>query len=135
MNNLISNLSDQNAYQQRIDAAFRYIRRQYTQRAWPTVAHIVKAMEQTVPKEKPISTTGKTMNPAAINAARIRSGQPVGDSWLWGKLSHELIKTGEVTNADLDRYRNTAFEEYSRINGITAANRWLANMEARHNGS
>lgn len=109
-------------FKARIIEACRQLRKTYMQRTWPTPAHFIKAMElvaikanRTVTRDDPVTSLPTS---SQLVAKRIIDGEPVGDSWLYGKMALQLLSEGLVSQADIDRYRDglrkSAEEVYSQ---------------------
>ncbi len=81
-------------------------------RTWPTAKEISKAaktISQRRPQFKelvrPLTPEGYKPDPLKINAARIKAGQPVCQSYIVGSQSDLLLRKGLVDEYDLDPYR------------------------------
>ena len=120
MNNLISASSQASALEERVDAALRTLRRDYTQRTWPTVGHIVKAMQAA--QSKSITNQQKTpdewsLDPIQINADRMNAGEPVGDNWIYGRLAINLMASGKVDKQTMRKYRSALYFKAKDVGG------------------
>lgn len=133
INSLVSTSLSPEGFRERIEAAFKYLRRTYTQRAWPMPSHFVKAMEATVVSNRHVEADGDwRLDPMEINAKRIKGGDPVGDSWLWGRNAKLLLSSGLVSRDDVEARRNSLFEAWSETYGVGRAIDLRAEMDARH---
>lgn len=135
VNSVISTSLSRDGFRDRIEKALRHLRKGYTQRTWPTLAHFVKAMDQTHERTsaKPASEA-EAINSMELAAERINNGQPVGDFWLFGRGLCELLEAGLVKREAVQparsalyfRAKDVAGEAYAR----TLEEKWLARPEA-----
>lgn len=133
VNSLISASSNRDALEERAEACFRAVRRNYTQRAWPTVAHFVKAMGEI---QSPRSgDTGGLKTPEQIAADRISKGEPVGDSWIYGRLAVKILREGMVTVEQIKGYRLGLFYAAKEVYGEEKARRMEEQWKASHNAA
>jgi hypothetical protein len=133
INNMVSTSLSQEGFRDRINSAFKHLRRTYSQRAWPMPSHFVKAMEATTVSTRAIDTDSEwKLDPIKINANRIKEGEPIGDSWLWGKNAKLLVKSGLVSRDEIEARRNSLFEDWSSVYGVGKALEMRANMDERH---
>ena len=128
------------AFRSRVEDAFRELRKGYTQRQWPTVAHFIRAVETTAPKwAKALEATnaanagGAGLNNDIQNAAkRIKAGEAVGDTWVFGRGAVELLNANLVTEDDLRPYRSALYFSAKNVGGRYYADAIEADMLARH---
>jgi len=78
-------------------------------RSWPTKKDLSTAAKKIAPKRPEFrDLTGDKSyqpDPLKINAARIKAGQPVCQSYIVGSQSDLLLRKGLVDEYDLDPYR------------------------------
>lgn len=67
-----------------------------------------------------------------IAAKRIKSGELVGDTWLFGRGAVELLKLNLVTEDDLRPYRSALYFSAKNVGGRDYADAIEANMLTRH---
>lgn len=138
MNALCAASLNPDAFRNRVDGAFRELRRGYTQRQWPTVAHFVRAVEQTASKwSKVMEQRGEGSavhlpSEFQIAARRIKAGETVGDTWVFGRGAIDLLNAGMVTEGDLRPYRSTLYFSAKAAGGRDYAEAIEAKMIARH---
>lgn len=110
INNLISASSNQDALAERVETCFKSLRRNYTQRTWPTVAHFVKAMNEIHAASPAIEGRGGELkSPAQIAADRMNAGDAVGDGWIYGKGALALLEARLVSDDVMRRYRSAMY--------------------------
>jgi len=78
-------------------------------RAWPTVNELGSACSAMARRGGNIPNALWEMDPLALAARRIKSGEPVGDGYIYGHLAHQLLTAGMVTEDDLKPYRSGLF--------------------------
>lgn len=102
-------------------------------RSWPTTAELAEACSDIL-KDDPKSprAEGLDMRPEAITARRMEKGEPVGESWLYGRQACELIASGLITKAQMDAYRSGAFLQRREAYGEAEAIAWEAEAKQRH---
>lgn len=126
------------AFRKRVEDAFRELRRGYTQRQWPTVAHFVRAVEQTAVKWAKVTDQdgegGSVYLPSEfqIAARRIKAGEAVGDTWVFGRGAVDLLNAGLVAEGDLRPYRSTLYFSAKAAGGRDYAEAIEAKIIARH---
>ena len=78
-------------------------------RTWPTAKEISKAAKDIAPKRPEIIdyTQQEKYQPdeLKINANRIISGQQVGENYIVGTMADQMVRTGLVTQEQLQPYR------------------------------
>lgn len=136
VNALASTSLSQEEFKGRIIEACRHIRQTYTQRAWPMPAHFIKAMEAVTAKasKNAVPDTGVTSFATAtqLAARRIVEGEPVGDSWLYGKMALQLLSEGLVSQADIDRYREGMRQSFEKVYSVDQVSEMVSRLERRH---
>lgn len=110
--------------------------------AWPRVAEIEEAcmglrrddaLHGTVPTQ-----SGSGLDPFAIAAKRMATGQPVGEGYLWGVNAVALLRRGLVDEGTITDYRRGAYAARLREDPETGtSNRdevdeWLAERQEAH---
>jgi hypothetical protein len=101
---------------------------------WPTEKEAADAGKQAVQAQpRPEKPDGEhSLDPAALTAAAMAEGKPVGESWLWGVLACDLIATGLVDRETMTRYRSAAFHRRKAVQGEESALAWEAEAKERH---
>lgn len=135
INAVISTSLSREGFRDRIEKALRHLRKGYTQRTWPTVAHFLKAMDQTHDRSAPVSSADKlALDPMQLAADRINAGEDVGDFWLFGRGYAEIVAAGLVTREAVRRYRSAMYFAAKDVAGEAYARsleeKWLARPEA-----
>lgn len=87
-----------------------------TTNTWPSSKELVAAVRTGMGKDIKVTET-IVFDTYKINAKRIQSGEPVGESWLSGRLAAELIKRDLITRQDLKSYRNAYSRELKGMYG------------------
>lgn len=90
-------------------------------RAWPTVHELGSVCEKQR-KSDGASNKVTVIDPFEVAARRIKSGEPVGDMWIYGRLAQELVARGLVLESEIIKYRSGLFfmmkgtygEDYAR---------------------
>ena len=114
------------------------IRRRHGAQGWPSAKVFIAAAEDavvTAAKRKaataPISTKWN-LDPLEINVRRMLAGEEVGEEYIWGRQSVELLSLGRINQATIDAYRSGAFLKQLEQNGERAAIQWEEKANARH---
>lgn len=101
---------------------------------WPSEKDCAKAA-----KAAPVASLGSgtewVLDPPVINAKRMAEGKAVGEAWLYGSLSVEMIARGLVDEATMRRYRSSAYFARKNIYGEEAAKAWEDEAIARHDSA
>lgn len=121
----------------RITDALRMIRQTYKGRAWPTVSHMVEAMERVAKRSGGTVAIADEapkweLDPLAIAARRMNEGEAVGDSWLYGRDALRLMQSGLVPADTMRKYRSALYFEAKAKSGEDNARTMEANWIARH---
>lgn len=90
-----------------MDRAMLKLKETHKSRIWPTAADISTAISKSM-NSAPTRTAAFgpwKPNSLAINARRIKAGEPVGDMYIEGEMAKQMIKGGYITEADLAPYR------------------------------
>lgn len=99
-----------------------------TTNAWPSSKELVAAVRSGMGKETKVSET-VVFNTYQINANRILSGEPVGESWISGRLAAELIKRNLVSKDDLRPYRNSYYQSLKGMYGEEYAKNYFTEAD------
>lgn len=103
-------------------------------RAWPTQSEMqaaAKALRKSA--IQPFDSEGSTkIDPRKIAANRIRSGDAVGDEYLWGRCCVEMQDQEGITDAQLAPYRSALFFADKAMVGEDAALEREAHRKALH---
>jgi len=137
VNGLISASSSPENFRDRIETAFRHIRKTYTQRAWPMPAHFIKALDATAKREA-VEITGKPFaseDAIQIVARRIAAGDSVGDGWLYGRGAVQLLREGLVTTDQIRKYRSALYFAAKEVGGQEYAQRIEDALKEKHNSA
>lgn len=120
------------AIEGRVERCVRNLIETYRGRAWPTPAHFVDAMAASAePVEREVKTNFE-VDPIKRTIERMRAGDPVSDSYLWGRLAREIEVTGEIPTATFDAYREgyqRSIEGTYRVETVEAI---MASLWDRH---
>lgn len=102
--------------------------------AWPIQSEFVKAIERTSKAAEPSRhpETNTQQHDLTINANRIKQGLPVSDSYLWGRLAHELLKATDITQDQINSYRNAHHQNLTAIYGPEKTQHILEDLSQRH---
>tara|TARA_R100001369_G_scaffold16867_4_gene31985 strand:- start:1361 stop:1984 length:624 start_codon:yes stop_codon:yes gene_type:complete len=103
--------------------------------AWPTVAEIGAACSNQNKARilsNPLSAEPFSLDPVKIAAKRMNAGESVGDAWLYGRNSLDLMATGLVTGDTLRRYRSALYFSAKDTYGEGKAKRMEAEWLLRH---
>lgn len=74
-------------------------------RVWPVVNEVRAAAKLVGKDSRKGATVGRSLDPVAINADRVRRGEPVGDEWIFGVRAISLLDHN-LTEDDLTPYRS-----------------------------
>lgn len=121
----------------RIDAALRHIRQTYKGRAWPTVSHMVDAMDRVAKLSGAPAIQGAdapkwAMDSMATAARRMNAGEPVGDEWLYGRNAVRLTRSGLVPSDTMRQYRSALYFAAKDATGHDIAVRMEESWRKRH---
>ena len=137
MNLLIASTSGQSDLEAQIKQAFRNIRQTYKGRSWPTVSHVVDAMNVSAKVSKPKQAEGKVEagwrpDTMQIMANRMNAGEAVSDSYLYGRSAVELLKAGLVDRETLRKCRSELYFAAKNACGEDIAKSMEAGWIERH---
>lgn len=105
-------------------------------RVWPTVNEIrgaARLVTKNAPEKK--ASSDWEANPVAINARRIRAGEPVADAWCYGRCAVDLLLSGQITEGDLAPYRSGMFFKERDVIGEETARTREKSRRARHDAA
>lgn len=113
------------------------IRRRHGAQGWPPakvfIAATEDAVEATSKKKAAAEPTREfSLDPFEIASRRMQAGEPVGEAYLWGRQSVELIAKGLVDQTTMEGYRNDAYEAHRAQYGEVCADAWWSEGQARH---
>jgi hypothetical protein len=100
-------------------------------RAWPTEGEVksaAQAVRAVVPMQS--SSSGFTADPLDIAAKRINAGDPVAETYIWGKGHDLLMQRGLVPYDTLQAYRFGSVQSAMSVYRAEA----LTVMQRRHGG-
>lgn len=114
INLLIPSTSGQGGLEDQVKHALRSIRQTYKGRSWPTVSHIVDAMNASAKaaRARPVAdlvAPASGSDSMQIMASRINAGEAVGDEWIYGRNAVALIASGLVSSGTLRAYRSALY--------------------------
>lgn len=124
-------------YVEFVNEALDALDHQMKTRFWPNVNELGAACSN-VKKEKhrrgnfQANAEGPDMRPEAITARKMQRGEPVGESWLYGRQACDLIASGLIDEPTMTAYRSGAFFARRAKYGQEAALEWEAEAKARH---
>lgn len=93
----------------RLRRVFDFVADRHETNAWPLQAEYVRALRETSASGIVSADGGWKVGPEKIFAGRIRRGEPVGDMWLFGRNFRALKDRHDITEADVQPYRNSLF--------------------------
>lgn len=102
-------------------------------RAWPTVQEIGAACSN-VRKElrRDVAVPSTALDIYELNANRMKSGEAVGEGYLYGKEAVEMIARGLIDQETMTKYRSAAFFARKKMHGEESALAWEAEAKQRH---
>ena len=122
-----------------LEGMHQHIRKNCRSRSWPSVAQFIAAVQWAVKEE-----TGELVNTQRgigaahefntddIMARRINSGQPVAESFIYGSGCVRLLASGEVTQFQIDQYREGMFKKDVEVYKQEGAEKLRDEREKRH---
>ena len=89
-----------------MDRALLKLKETHKSRTWPTAADISKAVTTSMTTSFKGVEAGKPWKPDTleINAARIKNGEPVSETYIRGTMAQKLLDLGMITEAHLQPY-------------------------------
>ena len=115
MNNLVEDINSElpgglkgEDFTRTFDKMSIYIRKKNPGRSWPTIKVFMSAVKDSITINKMISQSAAILKfePDHIAAKRIKSGEPVGESYITGKGYQRLIDANLIKESDVDKYKN-----------------------------
>lgn len=107
----ISKMAPSREYQQWFDLFEEAVLGNLETRTWPTIKELKRAAKEIAPKRPEFrDLTNEPAwhpDPYKINAQRIKNMEPVGEEWISGKQSEQLISRGLIEERELDPYRSS----------------------------
>lgn len=104
-------------------------------RLWPNKQEI-GAVCANITKDQPKAEGGgedmRDMRDIAIASRRMARGEPVGESYLWGRLAVEMIAERMVDEKTMTAYRSGAFLARRGFYGEESALAWEREAKERH---
>lgn len=68
----------------------------------------------------------------SVNAERIKRGEPVGDSYLWGRRAALMVKMGMLRESDLEPHRSNYLNELKKLYSESFYEILKHDLEKRH---
>ena len=106
----INKMAPSREYQQWFDLFEEAVLSNLETRTWPTIKELKKAAKEIAPKRPEFrDLTNEPAwhpDPYKINAQRIKNMEPVGEEWISGKQSEQLISRGMIEESELEPYRS-----------------------------
>lgn len=103
-----------------------------TTRSWPSEGEIAASCKAVSSAPTHRLAEGTEIDANAINARRIKAGDPVGEFWVYGTMAAELLQSRAVTDADLRPYRSSLFFNDREVYGEEEARRMEGERLNRH---
>jgi hypothetical protein len=123
----------QMGYGEWLDRVCRELDRNAKTRAWPIVSEVNAACRAvTVARDTANRPAAPMASDVTLAAKAMNAGEAVGDHWLFGRRCVELIRTGEVMQDTLRRYRSAWYFHLKDTYGEVEARRMEAEALARH---
>lgn len=116
-----------------VDAVLETVAMGMKTRAWPTVGEIGAACSNArkeARRDGPLQPTA--LDPYEIAAMRMKSGEPVGEPYIYGREAVEIIARRLIDEETMTRYRSAAFFNRKQTQGEESALRWEAEAKERH---
>lgn len=116
------------------------IRRGHGTQNWPSAKTVIAATKDAITEvnrgKAKTHAESRSQKPALKIYARwanqMKKGEPVPDTFLWGRQAVELIKRTDIDEATVEAYREAAYKFRVGVYKREEADRWLAEMQARH---
>lgn len=99
-----------------MDRAMLKLKEAHKSRSWPSAADIAAAVSKSMNTQRSNVQASKgpwKPDTLAINAKRIKAGEPVGEMYIRGKLADKMVEMGLISEAHLQPYL-----EYLSANNI-----------------
>ncbi len=108
------------------------IGRRNTTRSWPSEGEIEASCKAiTQPLRNSIAEPG-SFDEYAIAGRRIENSEPVGDEWLYGRKSAELVRRGLATEGSLRPYRSALYFRAKDLWGEERAAEYERELQDKH---
>lgn len=106
INQKFSNNTNEEHMRGTMDRAMLKLKEAHKSRSWPTAADIIKAVTTSMTTSFKGVEAGKPWKPDTleINAARIKNGEPVSETYIRGTMAQKLLDLGMITEAHLQPY-------------------------------
>lgn len=119
----------------------RSIRRHHTAQSWPPAKTFIAATKDAARKvseskaraQFEANPQGRNLDPYELMAKRMKAGESVAETFLWGQEAVEMTDRDLIDTEILDKYRKSAYAKKAIFYGREEADQWLARVEARHN--
>ena len=101
-----------------MDRAMLKLKEAHKSRSWPSAADIAAAVSRSMNTQRSNVQASKgpwKPDTLAINAKRIKAGEPVGEMYIRGKLADKMVEMGLISDAHLQPYL-----EYLSVHNIPA---------------
>lgn len=112
------------------------IRQRQGSQGWPLAKVFITATEDAVAalgRQKAVITPAKfSFDSFEIIAKKMRTGEGVGETYLWGRQSVELLERKLVDQATMERYRVVLFSKHKEHHGETVAKCFEDEAKAQH---
>lgn len=114
MNNLVEDINSElpgglkgEDFTRTFDKMNIYIRKKNPGRSWPTIKVFMSAVKDSVTINKMISQSSSVtkFDPDHIAAKRIKTAQPVAESYISGKGYQRLIEANLIDQEDIEKYK------------------------------
>lgn len=116
-----------------VDSVLEQVAYQMKTRAWPTVAEIGAACSNARKAGRNDGGPQPTaLDVYEIAAMRMKSGEAVGEPYLYGREAVEMIARGLIDEATMTKYRSAAFFARKQAHGEESALLWEAEAKERH---
>ncbi len=107
----ISKMAPSREYQQWFDLFEEAVLSNLETRTWPTIKELKRAAKEIAPKRPEFRDLTQEQSwqpdPYKINAQRIKNMELVGEEWISGKQSEQLISRGLIEERELNPYRSS----------------------------
>jgi len=131
---------DKQAVMDRLGDVFQAVSEQYLGASWPKAAVFVKAIDGINKRSTTTPIQSSNAGGSSVSGSlslkvmsdRINSGQGVGDEYLYGRLNHELMATGAVSEEALKKCRSALFFSMKDVWGEEKALLREAECKKRH---
>jgi len=121
-------------YAEWLDGVLRALTEGMQARTWPTGGEVSKACMKanTFSGKASRAAPEWILDPMEVSASRINAGEAVGDGWLYGRRCVELLRSGRVTQEQVNRCRSALFFSFKDVYGEAEALRMEGILKAKH---